>query len=52
MKGEIFNLLEKFIIQNQSIDFFEEIIEEVKNQLETKEPFVGPETCGYYGIDD
>ena len=44
MKGEIFNILEDFIVDNWGRDTFEEIFEEVHDKLITKEPFVGPGT--------
>ena len=44
MKGEIFNLLEVFIVENWGQETFEEIFEEVHAKLATKEPFVGPGT--------
>ena len=44
MKGEVFNLFEAFICNNWGEDRFEEILENASSELETKEPFVGPET--------
>jgi len=40
MKGIIFNLLEKFIVEKLGDDRYEEIMEGC--ELETREPFVGP----------
>ncbi len=44
MKGEIFNLLEDFIIQNMGVETYEDIHKECAPSLQTKEPFVGPGT--------
>ncbi|MCB0317493.1 MAG: heme NO-binding domain-containing protein, partial [Bdellovibrionales bacterium] len=44
MKGEIFNLLEDFIVENWGVETFEKIYTEIHEKLATKEPFVGPGT--------
>lgn len=44
MKGDIFNLLESFIVDKWGIETFEEVYESVRGKLITKEPFVGPGT--------
>lgn len=44
MKGEIFNLLEDFVIENMGVETYEEIHRECAPSLHTKEPFVGPGT--------
>jgi hypothetical protein len=49
MKGEIFNILEDFIVDNWGRDVFEDIFEQVHDKLITKVPFVGP---GTYPDDD
>lgn len=44
MKGEIFNLLENFIVDRFGVETFERIFEQVHEKLVTKEPFIGPGT--------
>jgi len=44
MKGEIFNILEDFVVENWGEEVFEEIYDNIHNNLITKEPFVGPGT--------
>ena len=44
MKGEIFNLLEDFVVEKWGRDKFEEIFAATHSQLQTKGPFVGPGT--------
>lgn len=44
MKGEVFNLLERFIVEGWGAEKFEEIYEKIHCNLKTKEPFVGPGT--------
>lgn len=44
MKGQIFVILEHFIVDNYGRDAYEKFFEKVHTQLVTKEPFVGPGT--------
>ena len=44
MKGEIFNILEEYVIENWGVEAFEKLYASVHDQLITKEPFVGPGT--------
>ena len=44
MKGEIFNILEGYVIENWGVKAFEKLYATVHDQLITKEPFVGPGT--------
>lgn len=44
MKGEIFNIIEKFIVESFGEKTFEIIYQAALPNLETKEPFVGPKT--------
>ncbi|MCC6952965.1 MAG: heme NO-binding domain-containing protein [Deltaproteobacteria bacterium] len=44
MKGEIFNLLELFVSEEFGDETFDAVLDDVEDQLTTKDPFVGPQT--------